>query len=63
MLVFNLMHLSIKIYMVCSYSFELSQKTISTTFIPNYHLIYLLRATEKVSFLLNAFLNQNIYGM
>ena len=60
---FYLMHFCIKIYMVCSYSFELSQKTVPTTFILNYRLICLLRAIEKIVFLINAFLHQNIYGM
>ena len=39
---FNLMHFSIIIYMVCSYSFELSQKTVRSTFILNFYLILLL---------------------
>ena len=48
--------------MVCSYSFELSQKTVPTTFILNYRLICpYLEAIEKVRvFLFNAFLHQNI---
>ena len=49
--------------MVCSYSFELSQKTVPRTFILNCHLIYpYLEAIEKVSFffLFNAFPHQNM---
>ena len=60
------MYFSIKIYIVCSYSFELSQKTVPTTFILNYYRLICpyLEAIEKVRvFLFNAFLHQNIYGM
>ena len=47
------MHFSIKIYMVCSYSFKLSQKTVPTTFILNYyHMSSYLRAIEYVIFLI-----------
>ena len=50
--------------MISSYSFERSQKTVPTSFILNYYLIYLLlKAIEKVFFLINAYLHQNIYGM
>ena len=44
------MHFSIKIYMVCSYSFELSKKTALTTFILNYHLICLLMVKLWICF-------------
>ena len=46
---FNLMHFFIKIYLVCSYSFELSPKTVPTRFILNYYFICpYLEAIEKV---------------
>ena len=50
---FNLMHFFIKLYMVCSYSFELSPKTVRkpTRFILNYYFICpYLEAIEKVRF-------------
>ena len=50
--------------MVSSYSLELSQKTVPTSFILNYNLIWLLilKLYKKV-FLINAYLHPNIYGM
>ena len=49
---------------VSSYSFELSQKTIPTSFCPKLltHLSSYLKAIEKVFFLFT-YLHQNIYGM
>ena len=51
--------------MVSSYSFELSQKTVPTSFILNYclNMSSHRKAIEKSFFLINAYLHQNIYGM